>query len=523
MITQDAINRFANINYANVYIKYKNVYTNDGVNVYTKNENEKFEKYTFGVGGYNSDSIGPEAALAYHLATDPELKDQQWFIVKYTSPGTNLDLHWRQNANLSEKMMDFVQSCLNDLEAQGYDVLLRSFLWMQGENDALAESCANNYATNEQNLVSAFRLKFAKYATRPNGSIPGSGISFITAGIAPYGKDGLTLWPYSATVNAAKVNNSQVWYVPGTLTEYSALYGLVGTSGMHFNANGAIYNSAYIDTSLMSTQAHDTAHYDVQSIDWLGTWFAQYVGVMMGLEGSSGSSGSASANKNTYTVTFNANGGNLNPQKVVVVEGGYIILPNPAWGTLAFLGWSDGTNVYSANAKYTPNSDVTLTAQWGYNTVTLNPNGGTCNTSSVTFRPGEAVTLPIPTHSQLSFICWFDGANYYFTNTTHTFNGDITLVALWQANIAFSGSTTVNNVTASLVDNKTAAIAGVNDTVTISFTNSSNQDRTVYVTVTDSTGATLVAKKAVTVSRRGTATETFVVQNGNVTIKISQS
>ena len=97
------------------------------------------------------------------------------------------------------------------------------------------------------------------------------------------------------------------------------------------------------------------------------------------------------------------------------------------------------------------------------------------------------------------------------------------MVALWQANIAFSGNTTVNNVTASLVDNKTAAIAGVNDTVTISFTNSSWQERTVYVTVTDSTGATLVAKKAVTVSGRGTATETFVVQNGNVTIKISQN
>ena len=286
VITQDAINKFANVNYSNVYIQYKNVYTNDGVNVYTKNENSGFEKYTFGLGGYDSNSFGPEAALAYYLATDPALKDQQWFIVKYAAPGTNLDLHWRQNANLSAKMMDFVEDCVEALSVD-YDVQIRSFLWMQGENDAItgAESCANNYAANEQTLVATFRARFAKYASMLNSNVAGSGISFITAGIAPAGKDGLSLWGNSAIVNAAKVNNAQVWYVPGTLTEYSALYGKVENPGMHFNASGAIYNSAYIDTSLMSTQAHDTAHYDVQSMDWLGTWFGQYVGALMSLYG----------------------------------------------------------------------------------------------------------------------------------------------------------------------------------------------------------------------------------------------
>ena len=85
-------------------------------------------------------------------------------------------------------------------------------------------------------------------------------------------------------MNAAKVNNTSIWYVPGTLTEYSALNGIVAVPGMHFNPNGgAIYNSAYIDTSLMSTQTYDTAHYDQQSMDWLGTWFGQYVIVMMEL------------------------------------------------------------------------------------------------------------------------------------------------------------------------------------------------------------------------------------------------
>ena len=283
VITQSDIDKYSSVDYSNVYIQYKNVSTADGINVVTQNENGGFEKYAFGIGGYTDAMFGPEAALAYHLATTEGLKNQQWFIVKYAAPGTNLDLHWRQNANLSQKMMDFVQGCVNTLD-KDYDVRIRSFLWMQGENDALAESCANNYAVNEQNLVSQFRLKFAKYASRPNGSVPGSGIGFITAGIAPAGKDGLSLWQYSSVVNAAKVNNAQIWYVPGTLTEYSALYGLVATSGRHNNPGGAIYNSAYIDTSLMSTQAHDTAHYDQQSMDWLGTWFGQYVAVLMAEE-----------------------------------------------------------------------------------------------------------------------------------------------------------------------------------------------------------------------------------------------
>ena len=288
VIDQNAINRFANTDYKNVYIQYKNVYFDEnGKLIEDKSMNDGFEKYTFGVGGFYDTTFGPEAALAYHLATTEGLKEQQWFIVKYAAPGTNLDLHWQNNTNLSQKMMDYVQGCLDQLTAEGYDVQLRSLLWMQGENDAIAgaEECANRYAVNEQNLVSAFRLKFAKYATRPNGSVPGSGISFITAGIAPAGKDGLNLWANSAIVNGAKVNNTQFWYVPGTLTEYSALWGKVVAPGMHINENGAIFNSAYIDTSLMSTQAHDTAHYDQQSMDWLGTWFGQYVTALMTMFG----------------------------------------------------------------------------------------------------------------------------------------------------------------------------------------------------------------------------------------------
>ena len=389
VITQNDINKYSSIDYKNVYIQYKNVYFDGAGNLIENDENMMnggFEEYQFGISGFQSNTFGPEAALAYHLATDPALKNQQWFIVKYAAPGTSLNLHWQNNTNLSQKMMNYVQGCVDTL-SKDYDVQIRSFLWMQGENDAIKDEAeankvsAENYAVNEQNLVSAFRLKFAKYASRPNGAVPGSGIGFITAGIAPAGKDGRYLWEYSDIVNAAKVNNAQIWYVPGTLTEYSALYGKVGTTGRHNNPSGAICNSAYIDTSHMTTQAHDTAHYDQTSMDWLGTWFGQYVGVLMAEEGNSDSSGSTVINKTTYTVTLNDGSSS---RVVIVAKDGYTVLGTPVRADYVFKGWSDGSKTYAAGDTYTPTKNVTLTAQWEglYYTVTYNANGGSVDRTS---------------------------------------------------------------------------------------------------------------------------------------------
>ena len=390
------------------------------------------------------EAFGPEAALAYHLATDPELKGQQWFIVKYAAPGTSLNLHWQNNFDLSGKMMNYVESCVNTL-SKDYDVQIRSFLWMQGENDAIKDEfeankvSADSYAVNEQNLVSAFRLKFAKYATRPNGSVPGSGIGFITAGIAPAGKDGLYLWEYSDIVNEAKVNNTRIWYVPGTLTEYSALWGKVPGPGRHENPSGAIYNSAYIDTSLMSTQTHDTAHYDQQSMDWLGTWFGQYVDVLINEEGTGGSSGSTTLNKTTYGVKL-VDGSST--RDVIVAQGGYTVLGTIARANYTFLGWSDGTNTYAAGDIYTPTKNVTLTAQWeGLTyTITYDPNGGSVEGSSqpitLTYRVGEKITLPKCDRENWQFDGWYDGVTTYGQGSTiDAFNTDKTLTARWRARV----------------------------------------------------------------------------------------
>ena len=457
-ITPEYQIKYSNVNYKNIFMQFKNVgFDGNGVQ-YTMSENTAFETYYYGMGGSDARFFGPDAALAYYLATTPGLMDEQWFIIKYTAPGTGLELHWLNNNNLADQMMTYVENCLGNLTEQ-YDVQIHSLLWMQGENDALVEEIAGRYAANEQTLVTMFRNKFAKYATLPNNQIPGSGISFISAGIAPTGKDG-NIWTYATAVNNAKRDNAYIWYAPGTIGSNSALYdyisyfadnGVGGKSGSIINPNDTygIYNSVYIDTSLMSAKADDAAHYDAQSMEWLGTWFAQFVEHMMTVE-----------------------------------------LPAPP-------------------ASSGPIGNI----------ITFNPNGGTCDTSSMTVQPDEAVTLPVPTHDHLRFLCWFDGTNMYWPNDNPTFTNNVTLTALWAASITCpTGST--NSITTSV--DKTEAIAGL-EAVTITFTNSRNQQRTVYVTVTDSAGATLIAKKAITLAANGTATETFVPQNGNVTITISRN
>ena len=76
----------------------------------------------------------------------------------------------------------------------------------------------------------------------------------------------------------------------------------------------------------------------------------------------------------TYTVTYNANGGSVNPSSTTVTPGGSITLPTPNRSGYSFNGWytaaSGGTKIGNAGASYTPTSNITLYAQWSSSCVT---------------------------------------------------------------------------------------------------------------------------------------------------------
>ena len=67
-------------------------------------------------------------------------------------------------------------------------------------------------------------------------------------------------------------------------------------------------------------------------------------------------------------------------------------------------------------------------------TVTLDANGGSCSTTSLSTTTGGKVTLPTPTRTHYTFNGWSDGTNTYAGGTSYTVNGDVTLTAQWTIN-----------------------------------------------------------------------------------------
>ncbi|MCL2521418.1 MAG: InlB B-repeat-containing protein, partial [Erysipelotrichales bacterium] len=141
---------------------------------------------------------------------------------------------------------------------------------------------------------------------------------------------------------------------------------------------------------------------------------------------------------NTYTITFDVNGGNtLNPSTQDVTFGLSFTLPTPTRTGHTFDGWLHNGNPFTAGTWDIPN-DITLVATWTANTytITFNVNGGDAlipNTQEVTF--GQPFTLPTPTRTGFTFANWRDGAtNVPLTGASWNISPDVTLVAAWTAN-----------------------------------------------------------------------------------------
>lgn len=152
---------------------------------------------------------------------------------------------------------------------------------------------------------------------------------------------------------------------------------------------------------------------------------------------------------NSYTLTYNVNGGNaVSPaSKSVQYGSAYGTLPTPTRASTAqysytFAGWytaaSGGTQV-TANTTMGA-SNTTIYAHWTATkrsyTVTLDGNGGTPSQSSSTFHYNEALgTLPTVTRTGYTFKGWSTSANGPVNvSTTTKVTGDVTYYAIWQIN-----------------------------------------------------------------------------------------
>lgn len=121
---------------------------------------------------------------------------------------------------------------------------------------------------------------------------------------------------------------------------------------------------------------------------------------------------------NSYTVSFNANGGSVSGGSITVKYGSkYGDLPVPTNGDKAFAGWytaaSGGTNITSSST-YNTAGNQTLYAHWASDavTVTLNANGGSVSSSTIAAKKGGSYgTLPTPTRTGYKFDGWFTAAS----------------------------------------------------------------------------------------------------------------
>ena len=134
----------------------------------------------------------------------------------------------------------------------------------------------------------------------------------------------------------------------------------------------------------------------------------------------------------TYTVTFDAMGGTVNPSSKVVTYGQtYGELPTPVRANYIFSGWyipdwnDHQHGMITADTVVTLDGDKTAYAYWTQptSTLTFNANGGTVGTASKTVTYGHAYgELPIPTRTGYNFDGWYlnNDANYLIR--THIFH-----------------------------------------------------------------------------------------------------
>lgn len=145
---------------------------------------------------------------------------------------------------------------------------------------------------------------------------------------------------------------------------------------------------------------------------------------------------------NTYTVSFDANGGSGAPASKNVQYGSqYGDLGSASRTGYTFRGWytaaSGGTKI-SADSKCLLTSNQTLYAQWDAKsfTVKLDANGGNVSSASINVTyDSQYGKLPAPTRPGYSFKGWYTAANggkQVIAATKVTTAGEQTLYAQWE-------------------------------------------------------------------------------------------
>ena len=141
---------------------------------------------------------------------------------------------------------------------------------------------------------------------------------------------------------------------------------------------------------------------------------------------------------NTFTITFNPNGGSISPTSQTVTYDSPYTLPTPTWSGHTFSGWYSGSTRVTSGT-WTRTSNLSLTAQWDAvdYTVSYTMNGGTNGSNPSTYTVNDSFTLKDPTKTGYTFLGWTYSGQ---TTPTKTVTipvgtmGNLSYTANWQVN-----------------------------------------------------------------------------------------
>lgn len=162
----------------------------------------------------------------------------------------------------------------------------------------------------------------------------------------------------------------------------------------------------------------------------------------------------------TFTLTFNPNGGTISPTSKTVTYGEYFTLPKPERNGYNFKGWKYNNSLFSSGV-WTYTSNITITAEWEayQNSIKYVLNGGTNPVDQPDgYNTGEETSLKAPTKTGYTFQGWTTTAitqpQKEITISSSDY-GEKTFTAHWTVNtytVTFNAnggtcSTTTKNIT----------------------------------------------------------------------------
>ena len=164
-----------------------------------------------------------------------------------------------------------------------------------------------------------------------------------------------------------------------------------------------------------------------------------------------------------YTLTLDPGEGRISGRDPsgTYEAGSSVTLPGASRSGYSLDGWTDGTNTYYEGAAFPVGRDVTLTAVWSV----VNPGGGgggggggtpeekvrltltktegsfVDKDPSGSYALGSKIQLPELRRDGYDFLGWSDGDSTYPPSSRYTLERDVTLTAVWKADVpgAFNG------------------------------------------------------------------------------------